>query len=44
MSREQKVYCREHPPSLKASIDATDYTCLDITSAPYEKKGLFGRK
>ena len=30
--------------SLKAAIDATGYTCLDIESAPYEKKGLFGRK
>ena len=30
--------------SLKASIDATGYTCLDITSTTYEKKGLFGRK
>ena len=30
--------------SLKASIDATGYTCLGITSTPYEKKGLFGRK
>ncbi len=29
--------------SLKAAIDATGYTCLSITSAPYEKKGLFGR-
>lgn len=30
--------------SLKAAIDATGYTCLDIESAPYEKKGLFGWK
>ena len=28
--------------SLKAAIDATGYTCLDIESAPFEKKGLFG--
>ena len=28
--------------SLKTAIDATGYTCLDIASAPYEKKGLFG--
>ncbi len=27
---------------LKTAIDATGYTCLGITSAPYEKKGLFG--
>ena len=30
--------------SLKAAIDATGYTCLGIESAPYEKKGLFGRR
>ena len=29
---------------LKAAIDATGYTCLGIDSAPYEKKGLFGRR
>ena len=28
---------------LKAAIDTTGYTCLGIESAPYEKKGLFGR-
>ena len=28
--------------SLKAAIDATGYTCLNVTSAPYEKKGWFG--
>ena len=28
---------------LKAAIDATGYSCLGIESAPYEKKGLFGR-
>ena len=30
--------------SLKATIDATGYTCLGIESTPYEKKGLFGRR
>ena len=30
--------------ALKAAIDATGYTCLGIESAPFEKKGLFGRK
>ena len=30
--------------SLKAVIDATGYTCLGVESAPYEKKGLFGRR
>jgi copper chaperone CopZ len=29
---------------LKSAIDATGYSCLSIESAPYEKKGLFGRK
>ena len=29
---------------LKSAIDATGYTCLSVESAPYEKKGLFGRK
>ncbi len=28
---------------LKAAIDATGYTCLGVDSAPYKKKGLFGR-
>ncbi len=30
--------------ALKAAVDATGYTCLGIASAPYEKKGLFGRR
>ncbi len=30
--------------SLKKAIDATGYTCLGVESAPYEKKGLFGRR
>ena len=29
---------------LKAAVDATGYTCLGAESAPYEKKGLFGRR
>ena len=29
---------------LKAAINATGYTCLGVESAPYEKKGLFGRR
>ena len=28
--------------ALKASIDATGYTCLGISFAPCEKKGWFG--
>ena len=31
------------PDALKAAIAATGYTCLSITSEPYEKKGLFRR-
>ena len=30
--------------SLKTAIDATGYSCLGIESAPFEKKGLFGRR
>ena len=30
--------------TLKAAIDATGYPCLGVESAPYEKKGLFGRR
>ncbi len=29
---------------LRAAIDETGYTCLSVTSAPYEKKGLFAGK
>jgi Copper chaperone len=29
---------------LKSAIAATGYTCLSVSSEPYEKKGLFGRK
>ena len=29
---------------LKAAIDATGYTFMGMESAPFEKKGLFGRK
>ena len=28
--------------SLKQAVDQTGYTCLDIKSEPYQKKGLFG--
>ena len=27
--------------ALRAAVDATGYTVLEMTSAPYEKKGLF---
>ena len=30
------------PDALKNAIDETGYTCLDIVSGPYVKKGLFG--
>ena len=29
---------------LKAAIDAAGYICLSVESAPYKKKGLFGRR
>ena len=29
---------------LKDAIATTGYSCLDVEPAPYEKKGLFGRK
>ena len=29
---------------LKDAIAATGYTCLSVGSAPYEKKGWFGRR
>ncbi len=29
---------------LKNAIAETGYTCLSVSSEPYEKKGLFGRK
>ena len=29
--------------ALKNAVAATGYTCLSAESAPYEKKGLFGR-
>ena len=30
--------------SIIAAVNATGYTCLGVESAPYEKKGLFGRR
>ena len=29
---------------LIAAVNATGYSCLGVETAPYEKKGLFGRK
>ena len=44
-SRKEATFLTEEPvdpQSLKAAIDATGYTCLDVAVAPWEKKGLFG--
>ncbi len=46
-SRKEASFLTEEavdPDSLKAAVNATGYTCLSVESAPYEKKGLFGRK
>jgi len=29
--------------ALKSAIDATGYACTGVETAPYEKRGLFGR-
>ena len=29
---------------LIAAVNATGYSCLGVESAPYEKRGLFGRR
>ena len=34
----------EGMPRLKDAVAATGYSCLNVEAAPYEKKGLFGRK
>ena len=44
-TRGEASFLSEEVPDaegLKAAIAATGYTCLDVTSVPYEKKGLFG--
>lgn len=46
-SKKEASFLTEEPVNtemLKSAIDATGYTCLSIESAPFEKKGLFGRK
>ncbi len=46
-TKKEASFLTEEPVNaemLKISIDATGYTCLDVQSAPYEKKGWFGRK
>ena len=44
-TRGEASFLSEETPdaaALKAAIAATGYECLDVESAPYEKKGLFG--
>ena len=44
-SKKEATFLTEEPvdpQSLKAAIDTTGYTCLDVAVAPWEKKGLFG--
>jgi len=46
-SRKEASFLTEEPvdaAGLKSAVEATGYTCLDVVSAPYEKKGLFGRR
>ena len=46
-SKKEAVFLTETEADaalLKRVIDETGYTCLGVTSEPYEKKGLFGRK
>ena len=46
-SRKEATFLTEGPVDagrLKATIDETGYSCLSVESAPYERKGLFGRK
>ncbi len=46
-NKGEAVFLTEEVPdgtALKAAIDATGYICLGVESAPYEKKGWFGRK
>lgn len=46
-SKKEASFLTEEPVNtemLRSAIDATGYTCLSAESAPYKKKGLFGRK
>jgi len=46
-SKKEASFLTEEPVNtemLRAAIDATGYTCVSAESAPFEKKGLFGRK
>ena len=45
-SKKEAVFLTEDTVDqgmLKKAIDETGYDCLSIESAPYEKKGWFGR-
>ena len=45
-SRKEASFLTEdavNAEDLKNAVNATGYTCLSVVSAPYEKKGLFGR-
>ena len=45
-SKREASFLTEDPVDaemIKAAIDETGYTCLGVETAPYEKKGLFGR-
>ena len=45
--KKEASFLTENPvdaESLKAAINATGYTCLEVSSEPYEKKGWFFRK
>ena len=46
-TKKEASFLTEEPvnaETLKITIDKTGYTCLGVESAPYEKKGWFGRK
>ena len=46
-SKKEASFLTEGPVDeerLRAAVDATGYTCEGISSEPFEKKGLFGRK
>ena len=46
-TKKEASFLTEEPVDadfLKSIIDKTGYTFLGVESAPYEKKGLFGKK
>ena len=45
--KKEATFLTEDPvdsESLKAAVNATGYTCLEVSSEPYEKKGWLFRK